>query len=51
MGPVKPLLAFFGLAAVTVAASIGFAIRGFFFPLQQILGIGGPATGIAVGGI
>ncbi len=28
----------------TVSASIGYAIRGFFFPLQSLLGIGGPAT-------
>jgi polysaccharide export outer membrane protein len=34
----------------TVSASIGFAIRGFFFPLQQILGIGGRAARIAVTG-
>jgi polysaccharide export outer membrane protein len=28
----------------TVSASIGYAIRGLFFPLQSLLGIGGPAT-------
>ena len=32
----------------TVSASIGFAIRGFFFPLQMIFGIGGPAAQAAV---
>ena len=28
----------------TVSASIGNAIRGFFYPVTAILGIGGPAT-------
>jgi polysaccharide export outer membrane protein len=34
----------------TASASIGFAIRGIFFPLQQIFGIGGRAARIAVTG-
>jgi polysaccharide export outer membrane protein len=35
----------------TVSASIGFAIRGFFFPLQMVFGIAGPAAGVAMGGV
>jgi polysaccharide export outer membrane protein len=35
----------------TVSASVGFAIRGFFFPIQQVFGIGGrSAARIAVTG-
>jgi len=34
----------------TVSASIGYAIRGFFFPLQMLLGIGGPATRTVITG-
>lgn len=34
----------------TTSASIGFAIRGVFFPLQQMFGIGGRAARIAVTG-
>jgi len=34
----------------TVSASIGFALRGFFFPLQQIFGMGAQGARIAVTG-
>jgi polysaccharide export outer membrane protein len=34
----------------TVSASIGLALRGFFFPFQQIFGMGGSAARIAVTG-
>jgi polysaccharide export outer membrane protein len=34
----------------TVSASIGYAIRGFFFPLQMLLGVGGPATRTVITG-
>ena len=36
----------------TAAASIGYAIRGFFYPITAIFGIGGPATrSVITGGI
>jgi len=34
----------------TVSASIGLALRGFFFPFQQVFGMGGSAARIAVTG-
>jgi polysaccharide export outer membrane protein len=34
----------------TVSASIGFALRGFFFPLQQVFGLGAQGARIAVTG-
>lgn len=34
----------------TVSATIGYYIRGFFFPLQMLLGVGGPATRTVITG-
>jgi polysaccharide export outer membrane protein len=34
----------------TVSASIGYFIRGLFFPLQMLLGVGGPATRTVITG-